>query len=41
MRELNSKADELFKETLELQNGTFGFYEYFDGTETEAMEFHL
>jgi hypothetical protein len=41
LRELNSKADELSKEALQLQRGAFRYYEYFDGTETEAMEFRL
>jgi hypothetical protein len=41
LRELNSKADELSKEALQLQKGAFGFYEFFEGTETEAMEFRL
>jgi hypothetical protein len=41
LRELNSKADELSKEALELQKGAFGFYEFFEGEETEAMEFIL
>jgi ribonuclease HI len=41
LRELNTKADELSKEALQLQKGAFGFYEFFEGTETEAMEFCL
>jgi hypothetical protein len=41
LRELNVKADELSKEALQLQRGAFGYYEYFEGTETEAMEFRL
>jgi ribonuclease HI len=41
LRELNVKADELSKEALQLQRGAFGYYEYFDGVETEAMEFRL
>jgi ribonuclease HI len=36
-RELNTKADELSKEALQLQKGAFGFYEFFEDTETEAM----
>jgi hypothetical protein len=41
MRELNAKADKLSKEALQLQRGAFGYYEYFEGTKTEAMEFCL
>jgi ribonuclease HI len=41
LRELNTKADGLSKEALQLQKGAFGFYEFFEGTETEAMEFRL
>jgi ribonuclease HI len=41
LRELNVKADELSKEVLQLQRGAFGYYEYFEGVETEAMEFCL
>jgi hypothetical protein len=41
LRELKSKVDELSKEALQLQRGAFKYYEYFDGTETKAMEFHL
>jgi hypothetical protein len=40
-REFNTKANELSKESLQLQNGAFGFYEYFDGTKTQVMEFHF
>jgi ribonuclease HI len=32
LRELNTKADELSKEALQLQKGAFGFYEFFEGT---------
>jgi hypothetical protein len=39
LRELNNKADKLSKEALQLQRGSFDFYEYFDGTKIEAMEF--
>jgi hypothetical protein len=41
LRELNTKADELSKEALQLQKGAFSFYEFFKGTETKAMEFYL
>jgi ribonuclease HI len=41
LRELNSKANELSKEVLQLQNGDFGFYDFVDGTKTEAMEFRF
>jgi hypothetical protein len=41
LRELNTKADELSKEAPQLQKGTFGFYEFFEGIETKAMEFCL
>jgi len=41
LREFNTKANELSKEALELQNGAFGFYKFFEGQEIEAMEFHL
>jgi hypothetical protein len=41
LQELNSKADELSKEALELQIDTFVFYEYMDGVETEVMEFRF
>jgi ribonuclease HI len=37
-RELNSKADELSKEALELHSGTYAYYEYKEGVEAEAME---
>jgi hypothetical protein len=39
--ELNTKANELSKEALELPNGAFGYYEFMDGTGIEALEFHL
>ena len=41
LRELNVKADELSKEDLQLQRGTFGYYEYFKCTKTEVMELWL
>lgn len=41
LRELYVKADKLSKEALQLQRGAFGYYKYFEGTETEAMEFRL
>jgi len=41
LRELNTKVEELSKESLQLQRGAFGYYEYFDGTETKTMEFRL
>jgi ribonuclease HI len=41
LRELNSKANELSKEALILPTGAFGYYEFMDGEETEAMEFML
>jgi len=41
LRELNVNVDELSKEVLQLQRGSFGYYEYFEGVETEAMEFRL
>ena len=41
LRELNVKVDELSKEVLQLQRGPFGYYEYFEGIEKEAMEFQL
>jgi hypothetical protein len=41
LRVLKTKADELSKEALQLQKGAFGFYEFFEGTKTEAMEFCL
>lgn len=41
LRELYVKADKLSKEVLQLQRGAFGYYKYFEGTETEAMEFRL
>jgi len=41
LRELNAKENELSKKSLQLQKGAFGFYELFEGTEIEAMEFHL
>lgn len=41
LRELNTKADELSKEALELPNGPFSFYEFHEGIESESMEFQL
>jgi hypothetical protein len=41
LRELNAKVDEISKEALQLKRGAFGHYEYFDGTETKAMEFRV
>jgi hypothetical protein len=41
LRELNSKANELSKEALQLQRGAFKYYEYSDGSEIEALEFHM
>jgi hypothetical protein len=41
LRELNVKVDDLSKEALYLQRGVFGYYEYFDVVEIEAMEFRL
>jgi ribonuclease HI len=38
---LNSKADELSKEALLLPVGAFGYYEFIEGEEVEAMEFRL
>jgi hypothetical protein len=41
LRELNSKADELSKDVVLLNLGTFNLYEFHDGVETEAMEVRL
>lgn len=41
LRELNSKANELSEEALELQKRAFEFYEYFEGIETKAMKLWL
>jgi len=41
LRELNVKADELSKESLQLQRRAFGYYKHFEGTGTKAMEFML
>jgi len=41
LRELNSKNDELSKKALDLHNGTFIYYECFDGVETKAMQFRF
>jgi hypothetical protein len=37
--ELNTKEDELSKEALLLPVGVFGYYEFLEGEEIEAMEF--
>ena len=41
LQELNGKADELSKEALSLTPGAFCIYEFIDGEEIEAMEFHF
>jgi hypothetical protein len=41
LHELNVNANELSKEALSLPIGAFGFYEYIEGEEVEAMEFQL
>jgi hypothetical protein len=41
LRELNTKADELSKQALEMQSEAFSFYEYMDGREIEEMEFRF
>jgi hypothetical protein len=38
-RELNKKEDELSKEALLLPTGSFGFYEFLEGVETQSIEF--
>lgn len=40
-RELNVKADELSKEALQMQVGTFYFLEFVDMEEVDAMAFHF
>jgi ribonuclease HI len=39
--ELNEKEDSLSKESLQLLVGAFGYYEFIEGEEIEAMEFRL
>lgn len=41
LRELNSKANELSKNALELQNGTFLRYEFLNGMESVAVEHRI
>jgi hypothetical protein len=41
LKEINSKTNKLSKDALELQSGTFVFYEYLDGVKIEAMEFRF
>jgi ribonuclease HI len=37
-RELNSKANELSKDALEIHSGTYVYYEYKEGVEAETAE---
>jgi hypothetical protein len=39
LHNMNSKVDELSKETLILPIGEFGYYEFLHGEEIKAMEF--
>jgi ribonuclease HI len=41
LRELNTKADELSKEALSLLVGAFGYYEFLEREDMEAMELRL
>ena len=41
LRKLNGKVNELSKEALSLPPGAFGLYEFIDGEEIKAMEFHV
>lgn len=41
LRALNTPTDSLSKEALLLPKGAFGYYEFVDGIEKEAMEFQL
>jgi hypothetical protein len=41
LRELNEKEDALSKEAMLLPSRAFRVYEYFDGVETQVMEFRF
>jgi hypothetical protein len=40
-RELNTVVDNISKEALQLPKGAFGYYEFTDGEESQALEFQL
>jgi hypothetical protein len=41
LRELKEKVDELSKDALSLPIGSFGYYEFIEAKEVQAMEFRL